>query len=311
MTTLIAEIGCNHGGDVAVAKRMIDVICTYCTELFDAEGRVAPPIIKSQKRTPKELLSPDEYAAPHPVARHAFGPTYGAHREALELTRDEHQELQAHAKALGAIYTCSVWDLTAAQEMASLYPPFLKIPSACNLDFRMLQKLLGIYEGDIHISLGMTTPDEIETIVSFVERLGASKRTVLYACTSGYPVGFGEMYLHELTRLQRVYGHRVKAVGFSGHHLGIAADMAAVTLGAAYLERHFTLNRTWKGTDHAASLEPDGLRKLIRDVRNTELALRPRPTEMPAVEHVQRAKLKRRRTDRVIPAHVKHQEVVV
>ena len=90
---------------------------------------------------------------------------------------------------------------------------------------------------------------------------------VIYDCTSGYPVPFEDICLLEITRLRELYADRVKSIGFSGHHLGIAVDSAAVALGAEWIERHYTLDRTWKGTDHAASLEPDGVRKLARDCR--------------------------------------------
>src|SRR5690606_9463633 len=167
----------------------------------------------------------------------------------------------------------SVWDSTSAREMTALGPKFLKIPSARNLHFDMLGYLCGNFGGEIHLSSGMTTQEEAEKIVSFFESKGRAKDLVVYACTSGYPVPFEDICLYEIKRLQEQYGDRVKSVGFSGHHLGIAADIAAMTLGAQWIERHFTLDRTWKGTDHSASLEPDGLRKLVRDVRNVAKAL--------------------------------------
>jgi N-acetylneuraminate synthase len=116
---------------------------------------------------------------------------------------------------------------------------------------------------------------------------------VIYSCTSGYPVPFEDICLLEIKRLQKEYKDRVKSIGFSGHHLGIAVDSAAVALGAEWIERHFTLDRTWKGTDHAASLEPDGMRKLARDCRAVYKALRYKQTEILAIEEVQRNKLKR------------------
>ena len=108
----------------------------------------------------------------------------------------------------------------------------------------------------------MTTHEEEEQIVSFFENKKRNRDLVIYSCTSGYPVPFKDVCLLEITRIKHEYGNRVKAIGFSGHHLGIAIDSAAIALGAEIVERHFTLDRTWKGTDHAASLEPDGLRKL-------------------------------------------------
>ena len=98
--------------------------------------------------------------------------------------------------------------------------------------------------------------------------------------------------MNEITRLKETYGKEVKAIGFSGHHLGIAVDIAALALGATYFERHFTLDRTWKGTDHAASLEPQGLQKLARDLRQAHLALQYKDKEILDIEAVQRKKLK-------------------
>jgi len=141
----------------------------------------------------------------------------------------------------------------------------------------------------------MTTLAEIEQIIAFYEGEGRAKDLVLYACTSGYPVAFEDLCLLEVRRLGDLYGDRVKTIGFSGHHLGISADIAAMTLGATWVERHFTLDRTWKGTDHAASLEPDGLRRLKRDLGNVSKALQYKARDILDVEAVQRAKLKRER----------------
>jgi N-acetylneuraminate synthase len=186
-----------------------------------------------------------------------------------------------------------VWDPTSARQAVELSPHHIKVPSACNLDFRILEHLAAAFAGEIHISLGMTTPEEGEALVRFMERRGAAQRVVLYACTSGYPVPFEQVCLLEITRLKAEYGSRVKAIGFSGHHLGIAVDVAAVTLGASWIERHFTLDRTWKGTDHAASLEPDGFRRLVRDVGAVSRALTARDRPILEVEEAQRRKLKR------------------
>ena len=143
------------------------------------------------------------------------------------------------------------------------------------------------------MSFGMTTKAEEEEIVEFFEQNGRAKDLVLYNCTSGYPVPFEDICLLELTRMREVYASRVKAIGFSGHHLGIAVDAAAVTLGAEWIERHYTLDRTWKGTDHAASLEPDGVRKLARDCRAVAKALTYKEKDVLDIEMVQRNKLKK------------------
>ena len=116
---------------------------------------------------------------------------------------------------------------------------------------------------------------------------------VIYNCTSGYPVPFEDICLLDIKRLYEKFENRVKAIGFSGHHLGIAVDAAAVALGAQYVERHYTLDRTWKGTDHAASLEPDGVRKLARDCRAVAKALTYKQEDILDIEKVQRNKLKK------------------
>jgi N-acetylneuraminate synthase len=138
----------------------------------------------------------------------------------------------------------------------------------------------------------LTTQAEELAIIERFEKHGRNMDLVLYSCTSGYPVAFEDICLREITRLREAYGARVKKIGFSGHHLGIAADIGALALGAEVFERHYTLDRTWKGTDHAASLEPDGMRRLARDLRNINKSLAYKPSEILPVEEVQRAKLK-------------------
>jgi N-acetylneuraminate synthase len=157
----------------------------------------------------------------------------------------------------------------------------------------MLEVLRDEYKGEVHISFGMTTHSEEEEVVRFFEKTGAAKdRLVVYSCTSGYPVPFKDICLLEINRLYAAFGSRVKEVGFSGHHLGIAMDIAAYTLGARWIERHFTKDRTWKGTDHAASLEVPGMQKLVRDLEHAHEALTAKNEEILEIEMVQRKKLK-------------------
>lgn len=281
---VIAEAGCNHMGKMEIAKDLIETAARFCKA--DA--------IKFQKRCPKELLTVEQYNAPHPNPVNSYGDTYGAHREFLEFDVDQHAQLKKWCEEAGIIYSTSVWDLTSAKEITSLKPQFIKIPSACNTHFDMLQWLCDNYEGEIQLSFGMTTHDEEEKIVQLFEKNKRAKDLVLYNCTSGYPVPFGDICLLEINRMREQYEDRVKAIGFSGHHLGIAVDVAAYTLGAQYIERHYTLDRTWKGTDHAASLEPDGVRKLVRNLGAVHQALKYKDTEILPIEQVQRDKLKYR-----------------
>lgn len=282
---IIAEAGCNHMGQMDVAKDLIETAACFCKA--DA--------IKFQKRCPKELLTEEQYNAPHPNPVNSYGDTYGAHREFLEFTVEQHAQLKAWCEEAGIVYATSVWDMTSAQEIASLKPKFIKIPSACNTNFEMLQWLCDNYEGEIQLSFGMTSYEEEEQIVRLFEENHRAKDLVLFNCTSGYPVPFEDVCLLEIKRMREAYESRVKAIGFSGHHLGIAVDVAAYTLGADVIERHYTLDRTWKGTDHAASLEPEGMRKLVRDLNAVHEALNYKSSEILPIEQVQRDKLKYRK----------------
>ncbi|SHL51386.1 MULTISPECIES: N-acetylneuraminate synthase family protein [Roseobacteraceae] len=289
---VIAEIGCNHKGDLDLAKELIRVAAEEC----------GADVAKFQKRCNRELLTRLEYTTPHPVPQNAYGPTYGAHREFLEFDVDQHRELIETCKAHGIAYSTSVWDLTSAREMAALGPMMLKIPSATNQHFDLQDYLCRHFEGEIHVSTGMSTGREIADLVAFYEDRGRAKDLVIYSCTSGYPVAFGDVCLFEIRNLMERYGTRVKSIGFSGHHLGIGTDVAALAVGRmmeaegwgrfSHIERHFTLDRSWKGTDHAASLEPDGLRQLCRDIREVDQTLAMKPEEILPVEQVQRDKLK-------------------
>lgn len=282
---VIAEAGCNHMGQMEIAHEMITTAAIFCKA--DA--------IKFQKRCPKELLTPEQYNAPHPNPFNSYGKTYGEHREFLEFTVEEHAQLKKWCEELGITYAASVWDMTSAKEIASLKPDFIKIPSACNNHYEMLQWLCENYGGEIQLSFGMTTNIEKEEIVHLFEKCERAKDLVLFNCVSGYPIPFTDVCLLEIKRMREQYEERVKAIGFSGHHLGIAVDVAAYTLGASVIERHYTLDRTWKGTDHAASLEPDGVRKLVRNLKAVYEALKFKSEEILPIEMEQREKLKYRR----------------
>jgi len=282
---VIAEIGCNHKGNMEIAKELIRVAKIYCRA----------DIVKFQKRNNKELLTEEQYNTPHPNPVNSYGDTYGAHREYLEFDLKQNRELQEYCYELGIEYSTSVWDLTSAKEVASLNPRMIKIPSATNNNYELLEWLAQNYEGEIHISTGMTTKNEIDEVVALFEKHSRAKDLVIYSCTSGYPVPFDNVALLEILNLKEKYASKVKAIGFSGHHLGIAIDVAACTLGAEYIERHYTLDRTWKGTDHAASLEPEGLRKLVRDLKATHESLTYKEKEILDIEQVQRDKLKNRK----------------
>lgn len=279
---IVAEIGCNHKGDIEIAK-----------ELIDLASECGADVAKFQKRNPKELLTEEEYNAPHPVPENSYGKTYGEHREFLEFSVEEHKILKEYCEKKGIIYSTSVWDLTSAKEIISLNPVYIKVPSAQNNNYELLRILRDEYEGDVHVSFGMTTRNEEEKLIKFFEEKSVSKnRLVIYACTSGYPVPYDKVALLEIKRLYNMYSERVKEIGFSGHHLGINVDIAAYTLGAKWIERHFTKNRNWKGTDHSASLEPNDLCNLVKTLDEVRLSLTYKEKEILDIEDVQRKKLK-------------------
>ncbi len=282
---IIAEIGCNHMGEFAIAKELI-----HLAKISGAK------YVKFQKRNNKELLTKEQYTAPHPVPENSYGKTYGEHREFLEFTKEQHKQLKEYCDSINMIYSTSVWDVTSAKEMISFNPEFLKVPSACNNNFEMLKVLRDEYQGQVQLSIGMTTKEEVEEIVKFFEKTNQAKsRLLIYSCTSGYPVPAQDVSLLEISWLYENYGHRVNEIGFSGHHLGIALDIAAYTLGARWIERHFTKDKTWKGTDHGASLEADELKKLVIALNETYEALTFKKDDILPIEQVQRDKLKNRK----------------
>ena len=279
---IIAEIGCNHKGDLDIAKELILLAKTSGAD-----------VAKFQKRNSKELLPEKQYNSPHPNPINSYGKTYGEHREFLEFSKDEHKKLMDYCDSIDILYSTSVWDVTSAQEITMLNPKLIKVPSASNTHYEMLEVLRDEYKGDVHVSFGMTTEKEQEKLVNFFEeKQQAQNRLIVYSCTSGYPVPFKDVCLLEILKIKEKFLNRVKDIGFSGHHLGIAVDIAAYTLGAKWIERHFTKDRTWKGTDHAASLEPAGLSKLTRDLRATYESFNYKDQEVLEIEKPQREKLK-------------------
>ena len=282
---VIAEIGCNHMGSMAIAK-----------ELILLAQQAGAGYVKFQKRNNRELLTKAQYDATHPNPKNSYGNTYGEHREFLEFDVDQNRELKNYCDDVGVVFSTSVWDSISAREMITFEPEFLKVPSACNNNFGMLKILRDEFKGQVQLSIGMTSKDEVEEIIKFFEETDQAKtRLLIYSCTSGYPVPPKDVSLLELNWLYNSFGERVNSIGFSGHHLGIALDIAAYTLGAQWIERHFTKDRSWKGTDHSASLEPQGLEKLVRDLNATHQALQFKSSEILPIEQEQREKLKNKK----------------
>lgn len=285
---LVAELCCNHQGDINIAKKMI----------FEAK-KAGADYTKFQKWAPLSSLTKKEYNTNHPFPPNSFAEPYGKHREFLEFSIEQHKELFNYASSLGIKYSCSVFDSTSAKQISSLNPEYIKVGSQKNLKFDIYEVLGKEFGGDIHISTGMTTSEQIDQILNHIEKYTNLKRVVIYSTTSSYPCKYEELYLLRISELINNYSDIVKGFGFSGHHNGIAADIAAITLGAEFIERHFTLDRTMKGTDHAASLEPQGLSKLSRDLKNVFSALKIRPNSILDVELEAFTKVKKDDWDKI------------
>lgn len=248
---IIAEIGQNHQGDIKIAKRLIDVA-----------KNCGANAVKSQKRN-IDLLSPEFANRPY-QSENSFGKTYGEHRRALELSEANWLELFDYAKKINIDFFASPWDISSADFLNNFGCEIIKIPSPL-LTHKDYIKRISTYNLATILSTGMSNLNEIDEAVEVLSK----NELYILQCTSSYPTEFEDINLTAITTLRNRYNF---ITGFSGHHRGIAIDISAITLGAKIIERHFTLDRTWKGTDHTVSLEPQGLEKLVRDINNVLLA---------------------------------------
>jgi sialic acid synthase len=265
---VIAEGGVNHNGDPKLAEELVR-IAAQCQA--DA--------VKFQKRTIHELLIRAALDKPY-VNPNSLGATYGEHRAKLELTEADWYRLRDLASGLGLEFMGSAWDRGSADLLEALDAPAIKTPSAVLTDLELLEYIARKGRPMI-VSTGMSTLEEVDRAVERIVR--HTDDLVLLQCTSAYPSEFADINL----RVMDTYASRFGVlVGYSGHERGIAVSEAAATLGACVVERHFTKDRTLPGPDHAASLEPIGLEKLVRDIRHIESAMgspdkRVAPSETP------------------------------
>lgn len=272
---LIAELGCVHVGDVDRAIYLAKLACENGAD-----------VVKLQKRNPSESLTEKMKNSLHPNAHYSYGSTYLEHREKIELDIASHIKVKIACEQLGKRYSCSVWDKSSALEIIEIDPYFIKIPSACNLNFNLIDLVLEKYDKEVHVSLGMVNLDERDIIISKYEN---DIRVIFYHCTSEYPCPFEYLFLNEIKYLK----DRLKRkIGFSNHGYGIASDISAITIGANYIERHFIDDRTFRHTDAAASIEPWGLKMLKRDITHISIALRNRPHSMTHLETEQAKKMR-------------------
>lgn len=253
---VIAEVGHNHQGKIEQAL-----------ELIRAASTAGASAVKFQKRDNKALFTPAMYNEPY-NSENSFGDTYGRHRDALEFGIDEYKVCIAEAQRVNITFFATAFDFSSADFLQSLDMPLYKIASG-DLTNLPLLGYVAKFERPMIISTGGSDFEMIENAVNTIRKI--HNNFAILQCTASYPADFKQLNLRVIEKLRQKYPENV--IGFSGHDNGIAMSTAAFTLGARVIEKHFTLNRALKGTDHAFSLEPQGLSKLVRDLRRTASAL--------------------------------------
>jgi len=249
---IIAEIGINHNGEVEVAKKLIDVAKDAGCDA-----------VKFQKRTPRICVPPEQAGVMRETPWGTM--TYLEYKERTEFGEIQYKEIDSYCRSRGIIWFASPWDVPSARFLGNFETPVMKIASACLTDDELLSEVKAIAKPVI-MSTGMSTIDEIDHAVTRLDRTNL----ILGQATSTYPCSPDELNLRAIHTLRERYG---VPVGYSGHETGLQTTVAAVALGACFIERHITLDRAMWGTDHAASVEPQGLQRLVRDIRTVERAL--------------------------------------
>jgi sialic acid synthase len=253
---VIAEIGHNHQGSVEKAK-----------DLFRAAKECGVDAVKLQKRSNRTLYTRAMYESPYDN-ENSFGPTYGAHREALEFGWDEYVELKRYAGEIGVTFFATAFDFESADFLERLDVPAYKIASGDLTNLPLIERVAQIGK-PVVISTGGGAIDDVQRVYDAI--MPINPRLCLLQCTASYPAEPEDMNLRVITTFRERFPDVV--IGLSDHQNGIAMADVAYILGARVIEKHFTLNRAWKGTDHAYSLEPVGMRKLVRDLRRVRAAL--------------------------------------
>ncbi|MBT3169257.1 MAG: N-acetylneuraminate synthase [Candidatus Cloacimonetes bacterium] len=255
-TFVIAEIGINHQGDINIAKQLID-------EAKDCGADA----VKLQKRTISRILTKEGLEMSYDN-RNSFGKTYGEHKHALELSESDYRELLDYCKQLDIQFSASGWDEESIDFLDELGVQFFKMASADLTNFPLLEHTAKKNKPMI-LSTGMANMSIVKQAVEHVEQF--NQKIAILQCTSTYPAKFDEINLNVLHTYKAEFPNAI--IGYSGHEQGIAIPPVAVALGAKIIERHFTLDRTMKGGDHAASLEPQGFAKMVRDIHHIEEAM--------------------------------------
>jgi N-acetylneuraminate synthase len=268
---VIAEIGINHNGDLAQAKRLISVA--------SAAGCDA---VKFQKRTIDVVYKPEELAKPR---ESPFGETNGDLKRGLEFGFEQYCEVDRFAKECGVPWFASCWDEASVDFIDQFDPPCYKVASASLTDDNLLRHTRRKGR-PIILSTGMSTLEQIDHAVDV---LGKEELVLLHTCST-YPSQYTELNLRVIPLLRERYG---VPVGYSGHETGLPSSVAAAAIGACVIERHITTDRSLWGSDHAASLEPNGINRLVRDIRLVETAMgdgvkRVVPSEIPIMQKLRR-----------------------
>ena len=253
---VIAEIGHNHQGSVEKAQ-----------ELFVLAKQSGVDAVKLQKRDNRRLFTRALYETPY-ENENSFGSTYGAHREALELDRGAFSDLQACARELGLVFFATAFDEASADLLAGLEMPAFKIASGDLRNTPLLRHVAGLGK-PVVVSTGGATLEDVDRAVETI--LPLNREVCLLQCTAAYPASVEELHLGVITTYRERYPELV--VGLSDHQDGIAMATVAYMLGARVIEKHFTSSHAAKGTDHAFSLMPEGMRRLVRDLGRIPTAI--------------------------------------
>ena len=269
---IIAEIGINHNGDIEIAKQLMEVaVETGC----DA--------VKFQKRTPEICVPEEQKSIPRETPWGSM--TYFEYKKRIEFEQKEFEQIDAYAKKIGIDWFASPWDVPSVDFLEGFNVPCQKVASACLTDSELLTAINKTRTTTI-LSTGMSSMQEIDKAVSLLNDVPLA----IAQATSTYPAEASELNLRAI----QTFAEKYKVpVGYSGHERGLQVTIAAVALGATFIERHITLDRSMWGTDHSASLEPEGLKKLVRDIRIIELALGDGKKKVYDSEIPIRAKLRR------------------
>jgi sialic acid synthase len=266
-TYIIGEIGQNHNGEVEIAKKLIDVITEPVIDQLFGQKLMPMNAVKMTRRDLNEELSASEMHRPYENPN-SFGKTYGEHRAFLELNDEQHFEVYRYAKAKGLEFVETLCAKGCLSMLSLFTPDRLKVASR---DLTNLPLLEAMAETRIPmiLSTGMTGKKELDDALEVITRYH-SEISILH-CLSQYPSEYQNINLQTIPYLKEQYPQFT--IGYSDHSIGILMPAVAVGMGAEIIEKHITLDRNMKGTDHRGSLEPEGIWRMMRDIRNTEYAI--------------------------------------